>query len=428
MDLGTGAVSTAELLALIGDDAEARSHLLIREWQHIVAWAGNNVVDVAEGAATIRDCFVDTGVPIAGPGAPLVSEFALMELVAVLGRTPDGGRAYVGKIIECAWRLPELHAEVMAGRVEVWRALRVAELTHPLCAEAAAHVDHHLATAVGAVSWALIERLVKEAVLRFEPERAEAERARANDHRHFDLSEIDDHGLVTVSGLLDAADGRDLDEAIAREATLLGQLGDGSSLDVRRSKAAGALARRDLVLDLLVHDEETGKVIAEAPGRKVTMTVHVTDRAEETVGRWEEGRTPVSIQQIEEWLTAHDTTVTIRPVIDLAGCVPVDSYEIPDRLRRQVTLRDHTCRHPHCTRVAVACDVDHAVPHGDGGATCPCNLVPLCRRHHRAKTHSRWTYRVLAPGLYQWRSPLGLGFLVTALGTFSLDHRDPDRT
>ena len=60
-------------------------------------------------------------------------------------------------------------------------------------------------------------------------------------------------------------------EVRAREAHLLGRLGDESSLDVRRAKAAGAMARRDLALDLLIADEDTGEVIAEAPGRRVEL-------------------------------------------------------------------------------------------------------------------------------------------------------------
>jgi hypothetical protein len=38
--------------------------------------------------------------------------------------------------------------------------------------------------------------------------------------------------------------------------------------------------------------------------------------------------------------------VILRPVLDLAGHQPVDSYEIPDRIARQVKLRDHHCVFP----------------------------------------------------------------------------------
>ncbi|MCR1786410.1 hypothetical protein KVF89_28005 [Nocardioides carbamazepini] len=122
MDLGTTPRTTASLLSRLGTGVEARNQLLVEEWAGIVTWAGDHIVDSPEGAATITEGYLDTGVPIAGDGAPLVSEFALMELIAVLGRTPDGGRAYVGRVIECAWRLPHVYAAVVAGRLAPWRA------------------------------------------------------------------------------------------------------------------------------------------------------------------------------------------------------------------------------------------------------------------------------------------------------------------
>ena len=95
------------------------------------------------------------------------------------------------------------------------------------------------------------------------------------------------------------------------------------------------------------------------------------------------------MEQIKTWLGLANTSVIVRPVLDLAGHQPVDSYEIPDRIRRQVTERDHHCVFPHCTKPAERCDLDHIEPHADGGATCPCNLAPLCRGHHRLKTAGR---------------------------------------
>ncbi|QSR25227.1 DUF222 domain-containing protein [Nocardioides aromaticivorans] len=424
MALDTSTVSTASLLSEIRDGVDLRDALIVREWQAITSWAEANVVDSPEGAATLTEGYLDTGVPIAGPGAPLVSEFQLMELIAVLGRSPDGGRSYVGQVIECAWRLPLLYAAVVDGRVAPWRAQRIADLTRSLPAEAAAFVDRHLNAAVGGVGWAQLERLVTEAILRFDPERAEAERQAANEHRHCNITDTDEHGNVHLDAYLDAGDGHDFNQAISREAALRGQLGDESSLDVRRAKAVGAIARRDLALDLLIAEETTGEVIAQAPGRRVELNVHITDTAftgDNTVGRCEETRSPVAVAQVKEWLQVPGTTVIVRPVIDLADCVPVDSYEIPDRHRHRVTLRDHTCRFPNCPQQAVRCDLDHAKPHGEGGATCPCNLVPLCRRHHRAKTHSTWRYQVTSPGHYLWTSPHGHHFHVGPAGTAILD-------
>ncbi len=125
--------------------------------------------------------------------------------------------SYVGRVIECAWRLPLLYAAVLDGRGRRRGGpQRVADLTRSLPAEAAEFVDRHLNAAVGGVGWAQLERLVTEAILRFDPERAEQERQAANDHRHCDvgMDEIDEHGNVHVDGYLDAADGRDLNDAL----------------------------------------------------------------------------------------------------------------------------------------------------------------------------------------------------------------------
>ncbi|WP_418064014.1 DUF222 domain-containing protein [Pimelobacter simplex] len=412
-------MTSSALLADLRAGVRVREESVVAEWAGIVEWAAGNTLSEAEaeGAATIRDGFVDTGLPIAGEGAPLVSEFALMELIAVLGRSPDGGRVYVGRVLECAWRLPQVYASVVAGRLAPWRAERIAEATRPLCAEAAAFVDRQLFNATG-VGWAQLERLIAEAVIRFDPARAEAERQAASDHRYVEVGAPDGNGLVSIDGLLDAADGRDLDDAISRRATLLGRLGNEASLDVRRSQALGDLARHDLTLDL-------GAGAEGSPGRRAVLNLHITDTTlagSNPVGRWDQ--TPVSAKQIREWLGQPGMSVLVRPVIDVAGHVPVMAYEIPDRHRQAVELRDHTCRFPYCTRAATRCDLDHARPHNRGGPTCPCNLVPLCRRHHRAKTHSQWRYQITKIGTYLWRSPSGFRFEVSHRGTHQHDRTD----
>ena len=107
--------------------------------------------------------------------------------------------------------------------------------------------------------------------------------------------------------------------------------------------------------------------------------------------------------------------------------VHVEAYEVPDRIAEQVALRDHTCVFPWCTRPARrlrpdqhGCDCDHTVPHAQGGATCTCQLAPLCRRHHRLKTHGGWTYTILEPGTYLWSSPHRYQYLRDHTGTLDV--------
>jgi hypothetical protein len=121
--------------------------------------------------------------------------------------------------------------------------------------------------------------------------------------------------------------------------------------------------------------------------------------------------------------------VTVKPVIDLADHVHVDAYEIPDRIAERVALRDVTCVFPWCTRPSRrlkpdehGCDCDHVIPHGQGGATCTCQLAPLCRRHHRLKTHGGWTYTILEPGSYLWLSPHRYQYLRDHTGTLDVTH------
>ncbi|WP_183100054.1 HNH endonuclease signature motif containing protein [Nocardioides pelophilus] len=433
--VGSDGRSTAELLRDLAAGVQARQRVEVEEFRNVIAWADANVVEDLEGAATIRDSYIDTGIPIAGPGAPLVSEFGLSELVATLGRSLDGGRDHVGKVIECGWRLPRVRDAVYAGKVPVWKALRVADLTRTLSLEAAAFVDRNLAFALPTCTWVQVERLVAEAIDRFDPAAAEERRQDEQDHRHVHLHTGEPGStVVDLTGTLDAADGTDLDTALNRRATALGKVSD-LPLDVRRAIALGDLARQDLALDLETVDPETGE-LRTVPGRKVELFVHLTDTALtgistgvrtgcSTVGRLGNTQTPVSVEQIRQWCAQPGTSVIVRPVIDLDDHVPVDSYEIPDRLRRRVELRDHTCRAPHCNRRAERCDLDHAHPHAAGGSTCPCNLVPLCRRHHRAKTFGYWRYVIIQPGTYLWSSPHGQHWLVDHTGTRVLDPPRP---
>lgn len=95
----------------------------------------------------------------------------------------------------------------------------------------------------------------------------------------------------------------------------------------------------------------------------------------------------------------------------------VEAYEVPERLAEHTRLRDHSCVFPWCTRPARAADSDHVVPHQRGGPTCSCNRAPLCRRHHRTKTHAHWSYTVISPGTFLWSSPHGYQFFHDHTGT-----------
>ena len=99
----------------------------------------------------------------------------------------------------------------------------------------------------------------------------------------------------------------------------------------------------------------------------------------------------------------------------------VEAYEIPDRIKDMVYLLHPQCVFPWCTKPSAACDLDHTTPYARGGETCIHNLAPLCRHHHRLKTHTAWTYRPLDPitdpGVYLWTDPHNITYLRGPTGT-----------
>ena len=121
-----------------------------------------------------------------------------------------------------------------------------------LSQEAAAFVDAQVAPFAHRIGIAALERLIAEAVARFMPDKAAEEAQRAADTRHFsiDHQQVSFDGTSQITGELDLADALDLDTAVAKCAQELLALGSTDSLDVRRSIAAGQLARNQLALDL----------------------------------------------------------------------------------------------------------------------------------------------------------------------------------
>jgi hypothetical protein len=57
-------------------------------------------------------------------------------------------------------------------------------------------------------------------------------------------------------------------------------------------------------------------------------------------GRMEEGQRLLLLEQVSSWCGDSRTKVTIKPVIDLNAELSTPAYEVPDRIREQVILRD----------------------------------------------------------------------------------------
>ena len=473
-------VPTGDLLSLAvaqkqaADDADRQLFITIAEWadRHTTGQLlpdlygtfglpDDDAHTAAENAWVSRFGLpgADTMLELAGPGAPEVSEFAVIELAAALGRSTDSGRMLLSDAVEARYRLPKIWQRLLDGQVQVWRIRRVTDLTRSLTAEAAAFVDAHLAHVVHTASFTTVKRLVAEAAARFDPEGCEMEEAdtAATLHVTLDLDTAWSIGTangVHLSGLLDRADAEELEHAIRTIADQLLAAGSTDSLDVRRAKALGYLSRGDLTLDLPTEDDassveearqrrlETTKPTTRT--RQVVLHIHLSEAALKSspevdpdtgmlglhLARVENHHQTVTADAVREWLAVPGTQVVVKPVIDLADQIAVDSYEIPDRISQRVKLKRTMCVFPHCTRTSARTDLDHIdeyVPPDQGGPpgqTATDTLAPLCRRHHRAKTHpspdGQWDYHQLTPTTWLWTSPHDLRFLVHPDGTTTL--------
>ncbi|MGO4256027.1 DUF222 domain-containing protein [Marmoricola sp. RAF53] len=431
-----------------------------------VSWANQHTVTDPDFAAT----WGDTPVPLAGEGAPLVSNFCVTEFSAALGMSDRSGRALIAEALEIAHRLPRVWHRITTGTLKVWRARLIASKTLHLSMDAAAYVDAQVAGFAHRIGIVETDRLVDAAIATFMPQTAREIAERRADQRHVavDHHQVSFEGTSLIHGELDLVDALDLDARLSADAAQLKEWGSEASLDARRAEALGNLARGEMVLP---GGFETGAarlpqppvgagrlpqppvgagrlpqppvgaarlprppVGAErlpqppAPRRPITLYLHLDPR--EPFGRLENrGPHLISQEQIQGWLQAPGAQITLRPVIDLNEELATTAYQPSDRLREQVILRDRTCVFPYCTRNARACDLDHIEPYDPDGSpdqTRTSNLAALCRHHHRLKTHAGWHYEIQRPGSYRWRSPAGYTYLRDQTATRQLTARPVD--
>jgi hypothetical protein len=278
----------------------------------------------------------------------------------------------------------------------------------------------------------VLERMVEEALVRFDPETAAAHALEALEARHatITLDHLLDTALATgrLDAVLDVADALDLDAALSQLAGELATAGDCDPLPVRRAKALGLLARGETPM---LTDRSDGTTPAGAVARRrreVVLHVHLAQAALHGAGdgimllSTATGHPlgPVTVEQVQDWCGAPEAAVVVKPVLDLAETLTSSGYTPSPRLREQVIERHRTCVFPHCTRPAERLDLDHIRPYAAGGKTETDNLAPLCRRHHRAKTHGGWIYHRLAATEYLWTSPHGYQWITDPDGTRSV--------
>ncbi len=384
---------------------------------------------------------------LGGVGTPEVAEFAPAELGAELAMSPFSAGKLVGDALDLRHRLPRLWGRVLAGEVRRWIGRKTAEATRNLSLELAGVVDRRVTPWAHSLSWGRLEAIISGVVIAADPQAAAEAARRAEDAQGVWVGQSTEHGIKSIYIRTEAPNAIWFDASVDRIADGLGLLGDTRAKDVRRGRAVGVLAQPQRTLELFeqtralaASDSSLGPADISAPASDeqpgpsgggsvvcrplATLYVHVSQdalaRDEGGVARFE-GLGPITIDQARNWL-GH-CHVTVKPVIDLADQIPVDAYEIPERLREAVHLRGPVDVFPYAANSSRRGDIDHTIPYvdpvdnGPPGQTRLDALGPMTRFHHRIKTHSRWQVKQPFNGVFCWRSPHGSTYLVDSSGT-----------
>ncbi len=378
-------------------------------------------------------------------GIPSLRWDAPAAFAAANGMSTTAGKAFIRDALVLKHRVPGVWAALMGGHTTAWQARKVAQALlgehHDVCAYVDSELTDRLATQ-GSIGTIVVERLVDEAMLRLHAEERELDQIEALDRRHvtIDASTINHTGIADLEARADWIDLSAFDQTVSQVAEAIQDLPEyqHESLDVRRSIALGILAdpaRAQAILDGHTTAKPTRR-------RELVADLHLTEAnvfTHDPVITDADHRAHLQ-QVILAWVGRHDIALTVRGVRHCGGrdggCVgcpaeidcdhhtrhALEDY-VPNKLDRAVVeAANPTCVHPHCRRRARRCDCDHVKAWDSGGVTCPkCNLAPLCRHHHRLKTHAGWRYWKLAPDTYLWIDPHGLMYLRTGEVTRELD-------
>ncbi len=354
------------------------------------------VADLVEAAPPVER---EGRVVLGGDGTPAVPEFLHLEVGGALSLAPDRARLLISDALDLKWRHPRLWNQMIHGTIPVWRCQLVARRCHHLRGTIALWVDDRTGNVLPRLSWARAQRLLEGEIAAADPETADREEAARRRCRLDVFSRPGSATTAGVFGILDTTDAAQLDLTLSRMAAELAEAGDDDDLDTRRARALGLLAR------------------GGAPDRTPVVHLYVHATADGDIARVE-GHGPLGRTALGDLLTR--CRVRLTRVIDQGDSVPVDAYEIPDRMREQLVLAQPVEVVPYGTVAARRADLDHTVPWDRGGETKVPNLGPLGRTAHRARTHGGYVLTQPRPGEWHWQTPRGQRFVVTNRGTVRL--------
>ena len=257
----------AEVIDRLHATRERARQAAVEELDLAVEWALLHPCPPGEEPAQWSEgrLFSERVVPLAGPGAPVVAEFAPAALAAALGISFDAGRQLLADALELAYRLPRLNDLVHTGAVPAYVARTISRDTRDLSLDAVRHADRLLCAVPDKIGQIRARRLIDEARLWHDPDRAVEDERQALEARHVTLGRTGCPATREVHLLLDQQDAEAFDHTVIELASRLSDLGDPDPLDLRRARAVGILADPQRALDLLhgPADQQTRREIQD---------------------------------------------------------------------------------------------------------------------------------------------------------------------
>jgi hypothetical protein len=413
---------------------------VLTAWRRVASWAtAGELAAVAELTGRRRQQ--------AGDGASLdLVRFLPDELATALTLTLRSANRLLDVATGLA-RLPRTRDALACGRIDYPKALVIIdELTGLDDAQAAAIEDAIIDAAAGQTTGQLRAAL-RRAVLHVDPAAADRRRKKAQQDTRVEVW-TEASGTAALAGRdLPPADVLAADKRVDALARSLKETGADGTLDQLRAQvyialllgrpisvpsadSTGLAGSVNLTMPLaswLGAAQAPGEVagfgpvdagtcrtlgaaLAARPGGRWCLTL--TDAVGRAVGHGCARRAPagsgwalhIKITDLATPACQHRTHPDTRQ--------QPDRYRPSRRLRHLIEVRHRTCSFPGCRRAAQRCDMDHTIPHHLGGATCRCNLAPLCRRHHQAKQAQGWWLDQPEPGILVWTLPHGRRYRV----------------
>lgn len=401
-EMEPGPILGAFLSTIDVDELSGRNRLIVlraqqRQVSHDQARLLKTMASVVD--AVVDEYEVDLDKPM---GLSEAADAAATEIRVALHLTRRAADREVEFALDLRQRLPQVHAALLAGRIDRRRAgVFVCETVHLTVAEARLVADRLLDDAPRWTTGQLRARIQRLCV-EVDPDQARHRYDIAVEDRRV-VVQPTESGTAHLLGLDLPPDRvteiRDRIESIAR--SLRGS-GEERSVDQLRAdvyldlptgtgtdRVSGGKGRQS-VIDIHV-DLKTLTKLADKPGDLAGYGPVIADIARRVAWDHSDGEWRYTITDPDDGTVAATGITRRRPTADQ---------------RRAIQARDRTCVFPGCRMPAIRSDLDHRIPYTEGGRTSVGAMGALCRHDHCAKHAYGWTYRTLQGGDIEWTSPL----------------------